>query len=92
MNKKEMHDYYYSKDFLARFIHCSHPNTHCYIDFKGDVRPHVRCTNTVLGNIHEQPFMSIWKGEKFMNFRKALNKKPFKECARCCGITTDRTQ
>ncbi len=92
MTKEETNRYYKEKGFLERYTKCNTLSTHCYIDFNGNVRPHVRCVDTVFGNIKDEKFMDIWKGEKFQKFRELVRKHPLKECARCCGITTDRTQ
>ena len=92
LNKEELRKYYKEKYFIDRYKHCNVINTHCYIDFKGNVRPHVRCIDIIFGNIREQKFMDIWNGEKFREFRESVARQPLEECKRCCGITSDRTQ
>lgn len=53
----------------------------------GDVIPASRCFNKVMGNINTQPFMDIWKGYSFSEFRRLISKyKQTPACARCCGL------
>lgn len=39
----------------------------------------------VIGNVREEPFTSVWKGERARAFREKLAKEPLPICARCCG-------
>lgn len=67
---------------------CPYPWTSCVIASNGDV---VACCRdlqhkTVLGNLFEQDLKSIWNGDKFQAFRKALaNHSPetVRACANC---------
>ena len=88
LSKEEIREYYYDNKFMKGFTNCFIPYTHCYIDFNYDVRGNAKCVDLVLGNIKDKPFMEIWNGEKYRNFRQALKKQPFDYCKRCCGVTT----
>jgi radical SAM protein with 4Fe4S-binding SPASM domain len=39
----------------------------------------------VIGNVREDSFTSVWKGEKARAFREKLAREPLPICARCCG-------
>jgi radical SAM protein with 4Fe4S-binding SPASM domain len=50
----------------------------------GAVIPYTRCYYIPLGNINEDPFMTIWNGEKARAWRKDLRKHGrFPACTRC---------
>jgi len=53
----------------------------------GSVTISTRCLSTVrLGNIKNEPFSKIWRGEKFKSFRAYMNKTGLMPaCMRCCG-------
>lgn len=67
---------------------CPHPWTSMVIASNGDV---VVCTRdlqhkTILGNLFNEDLASIWNGQKFQNFRKALanrNPQAIKACENC---------
>jgi len=50
----------------------------------GEVIPYTRCYHVALGNINEEPFMTIWNGEKARAWRMDLRKHGrFPACTRC---------
>jgi len=53
----------------------------------GSVTISTRCLSTVrLGNIKDEPFSQIWRGEKFKAFRTYMDKIGLMPaCMRCCG-------
>ena len=53
----------------------------------GSITISTRCLSTVrLGNIKNEPFSKIWRGEKFTAFREYMNKTGLMPaCMRCCG-------
>lgn len=64
---------------------CFAPFTHALVDHDGDV--HVCCmarTGEALGNLHEQSFTDIWRGEAYRRVRLAMHtEKKLAPCARC---------
>ncbi|MBL7147247.1 MAG: radical SAM protein [Nanoarchaeota archaeon] len=85
--KDEIKQYFYDElKFLKNHTECGAPYKNVYIDIKGDVRPHTRCYDIVMGNIKEEDFKKIWNGKKYRGFRARIRKKAFIGCARCCGV------
>jgi len=72
--------------FLKKHTKCVAPYRSAYVDIKGDLRPHTRCYDIVLGNIKEDNFLKIWNGKKYREFRAKIRKRAFPGCARCCGV------
>ena len=62
---------------------CGVPWAHTVISHEGNVHP--CCVSTrVLGNIYEQSFEEVWRGEAFREFRTALKStNPPTECRNC---------
>lgn len=85
--KGEIKKYFYNElKFLRNHTKCGAPYKNVYIDIKGDVRPHTRCYDIVMGNIKEKDFKKIWNGKKYREFRARIRKKAFPGCTRCCGV------
>lgn len=66
---------------------CTIPWFTSQINSNGDVIITDRCLHTVLGNIKEKSFRTIWNDESYREFRKSLRKaKRYPVCARCGGL------
>jgi radical SAM protein with 4Fe4S-binding SPASM domain len=66
---------------------CRMPWYSTYIDTKGRVYPCCYLTNSVhvMGNINEQSFSEIWRGERYKDFRRSLahDRKNLVGCKTC---------
>lgn len=74
--------------FISSHSRCTVPWRVSQIFSDGSVGVSTRCYKLSFGNIHDQPFMSIWNGDKFKKFRSDLynNGGSFPACSRCCGV------
>jgi radical SAM protein with 4Fe4S-binding SPASM domain len=73
---------------------CVVPWFSTYIDAKGRVYPccYLLHTDHVMGNLHEQSFVSIWNGETYQDFRrKLIGKRTTVDGCRTCPRNDDRT-
>jgi MoaA/NifB/PqqE/SkfB family radical SAM enzyme len=43
------------------------------------------CFGYKIGNIHEEPFGSLWNNERMLRFRKRIRRGLLPTCLRCCG-------
>ncbi|MCK5004669.1 MAG: radical SAM protein [Candidatus Aminicenantes bacterium] len=78
--------YYLSPYNSVSNMRCSIPWKTSTILANGDVIISNRCFLYKTGNIHDNSFRKIWRGEKYKNFRRELKQnKSFPPCARCCG-------
>ncbi|TYO98352.1 radical SAM protein with 4Fe4S-binding SPASM domain [Geothermobacter ehrlichii] len=69
---------------------CPYPWTSFHVTWDGDVVACGRNTEgkTVLGNIYRQTIMDIWRGEKYINMRRALIEERVEdiECCKECDM------
>jgi len=71
--------------------HCGYPNCES-IYFIAEISPDGRVTpcrdyqDYTAGNINEEPFYSVWNGEKMKKFRREMKKGLMPVCTRCCGL------
>jgi len=66
---------------------CYSPWGNAAISAYGDIFP---CSNFVVGNIREKPFMEIWNNEKMRRFRRDIKSRGvFPACAGCCNLLTE---
>jgi MoaA/NifB/PqqE/SkfB family radical SAM enzyme len=85
--REEIKQYFYDElRFLKKHTRCLLPYKSAYVDMNGDVRPHTRCFDIVMGNINKESFKEIWNGKKYREFRAKIRKRAFPACARCCGV------
>ncbi|MBN2053302.1 radical SAM protein [bacterium] len=76
-------DHYAGRVDLSKY-YCHSPWAKVEISPYGDVYP---CLEYVAGNIREEPFMKIWNGTRFREFRRRLKQKGlFKACQGCCNM------
>ena len=62
---------------------CAIPWMQTFISHEGDVHP-CCIADVVMGNIYRQPFVEIWRGEAYQNFRRKLKSTdPPDICWRC---------
>ena len=65
---------------------CTAPWSTLEIDPKGQLSIAARCFQVNMGNIINQSFEKIWKGEPYVKFRENLLKnESYLPCNRCCG-------
>lgn len=80
-----------SRYYADHSWHCGYPNCES-IYFIAEVSPDGRITpcrdyqDYSAGNINDEPFYSIWNGEKFKKFRREMKKGLMPVCSRCCGL------
>lgn len=77
----EMEDYYETYEMM--FERCAAKYKSLSVLPNGDVVPHIRCMNIVMGNINKENVKDIWKNEKYKSFRKM---ELFRLCRRCCQM------
>lgn len=87
-SEKEVFNYYNNPEYNINKNQCYVPWISTSIQANGDVIILARCCIKLnAGNIKEQKFHDIWRGEKLNEFRMQLKKdKVFPACTRCCGI------
>ncbi len=85
-SKKKMRDYYLHPEKQLFRMMCRFPWATTTIVSNGNVIISNRCFLYRTGNIHDQSFLDIWKGEAYRTFRRELIKqRSFPTCLRCCG-------
>ncbi len=84
-NFEDIVDYYEQPTKLS-INQCENISKSLWIEPNGDVIPCSAFPDFVAGNINQEDFFTIWNGDKFSNFRSALNKKLFPICYRCCDL------
>ncbi len=62
---------------------CVDPWVHAFITHEGDVRPCCISSDS-MGNLHNASFETIWRGEKFRDFRRRLRSDAPPEVCRDC--------
>lgn len=62
---------------------CMFPWFYLEVSASGNVTPCHTFYDFVVGNVHEDDIMDIWKNEKFMEFRKKLKKTVMPICCAC---------
>jgi len=78
---------YYHTTRCASEITCTVPWTQVQILANGNVIPHSRCFNLVMGNINSQRLRDIWNGPALREFRRKLKTHgPTPACTRCCAL------
>ena len=82
---EEIKEYYNNPEFKSKTYsdYCLSPWIVAYIFPDGNVKP---CLNLdyIFGNVKEEDFLSIWNGERAVNFRRRLKKiKAYPACFRC---------
>ena len=60
---------------------CSEPWLSSTMRANGDILIRSRCIPYVVGNIREQTFDKIWRGEKYRSFRRILKRQDFSRSA-----------
>jgi radical SAM protein with 4Fe4S-binding SPASM domain len=71
--------------------HCGYPKCES-IYFIAEISPDGRVTpcrdyqDYTAGNINDTTFYDIWHGEKFLKFRREMEKGLMPVCTRCCGL------
>jgi MoaA/NifB/PqqE/SkfB family radical SAM enzyme len=79
--------YYKQPEVFLTSKQCLVPWVNAQILPNGDVIPASRCFHLRLGNIVEDKFTDIWRGEAYQLLRKELSKiGSTPACSRCCGI------
>ncbi len=85
-NISALEQYYSNPEKQMSNMRCSIPWKTSTILANGDVIINNRCFLYKCGNMHDNNFKEIWKGEKYRIFRKQLKQnKFFPPCSRCCG-------
>lgn len=75
---------HYSGAVKLEDYYCHSPWAKVEISPYGDIYP---CLEFNAGNIRTQPFLRIWNGSKFRQFRKALKRQGlFEACKGCCNM------
>ncbi len=86
--KPDQVDDYYS-NIRETFGHkdCFSIYTKSYILPNGDVTPCPDFPDFIAGNILENPFLDVWNGERYRNWRLEIKKRGlFPICYRCCDL------
>jgi len=84
--KELLEAHYRSPGNFAGRHPCAEPWMSATMRANGDFLIRSRCIPYVAGNIREQTFGQIWRGERYRVFRRILKKEGFFPiCARCCG-------
>ena len=66
-------------------IRCSQPWYLIFINWQGFVNPCCAVYDVKVGNILNQPFKKIWKGQELVNWRKQMKSpSPPTQCRNCC--------
>lgn len=89
LSKQEYIEAYYRRPSeFVKSKRCHTPWTSAHIQPNGTAIIRSRCFPYTVGNVLETPFMEIWNGERFRQFRRELlrNRGAFPVCPRCCGM------
>ena len=77
---------------VDRRTRCAFPWIFAEISARGDVTVCHSFYDLSLGNVYEQPFREIWRGERIKKVRNYLRKGIFPICTACCQYFTDPTR
>ncbi len=84
---EQVEAYYENLDETFGRRTCSSVYVKSYILPNGDVTPCPDFPDYICGNIGEKPFLDIWNGERYRQWRCELKKRGlFPICARCCDL------
>lgn len=79
----DIDNHYLNENYPGGFVKCVFPWTTAVVIPNGDVVP---CfCNKVMGNLYENNIREIWNGNKYINFRRNIqkNRTNDKNCCRC---------
>jgi MoaA/NifB/PqqE/SkfB family radical SAM enzyme len=79
---EEMMEFYRDPDFKRQTARsCTLISNYAFVDPRGRLYP---CLTLDMGNVFEQPFESVWNGQKFRAFRRLLRREQrLPLCERC---------
>jgi len=87
-SNENLEQYYFKPNkFIDNYTKCLVPWCSMQIAVNGDVIVSTRCAlNVKFGNVFEDKVDNIWQGKNIKAIRRALAKRPFPVCSRCCGV------
>lgn len=86
--EKNVVDFYTNPHVIVAKKACRAPWEIAQILANGDFTISTRCYSMSLGNINKMTFREAWNNQKFINFRKEVNKVGMfvPACTRCCAV------
>jgi radical SAM protein with 4Fe4S-binding SPASM domain len=67
---------------------CAMPWTYAEVSARGDVTTCHSFYDLTIGNVHQQPLLEIWRGERLRNVQAHLRQELFSICTACCRYHT----